>query len=121
MAIHQELKRLEGVAKNLGYEVVYCSRNRCVVDHKIITLDSRQSAIHKVFALAHEIGHAKTLQKCKKELKCLTREGNDRSWSTLESEFRAWAYADNLVRNMAMYSRDYLKFKHFHFGSYYRF
>ena len=117
----RNFKKLEGLANKLGYKVRLNRVNQCSVHDKLIKIDSRQRSDRRVFALAHELGHAKTLLTCKRKLGCLTSRGNDNTWSTLEAEFVAWEYADKEVKLLGLYGRDYLKFKHREFGAYYRY
>ena len=113
------LKDLEREAEQFGYRVLYKGTNRCTVYNATITVDPRQTQPNKVYALAHEVGHAKTLLSCHRQFGGLTKTGNDKSWSTLEAEFQAWEYADRLMKRFDMYDSHYLKFKHSSLAKYY--
>jgi len=110
---------LKHLAKSLGFVVIPGNRNTCRIAFKIITINFRQKIDKQVWALAHEIGHAKTLDDCAEELGSCVFVGPEHSWESQETEWRAWAVADKLMKKFALYTDDYLRYKHSCLSTYY--
>jgi hypothetical protein len=121
MNLSNAFDKLKEKAAKLGYTVQIKGFNQCAVHNKLITIDPRQRLENKLYALAHEIGHARTLRGLRRKFGCLTKHGNDKTWSTLESEFIAWHHADIMMKELDLYQREYIRFKHAALGCYYRY
>ena len=119
MDLSQKLAKLELLANKLGYRVVPSNENQCSFETKTIEINTRQRIEKRIFVLAHELGHVKTYRAFFKEFGEKRYYGNTRTWPVLESELRAWAIADRLIRKLDLYNADYLKCKHTKLRAYY--
>jgi len=119
MVLSQKLLRLDQLANKLGFKIIPGRESTCVIDDKIITVNTRQKPIKRVWSTAHEIGHALTLTRCISEVGKRAVTGASYEWPCLESEFRAWHAADKIVRKLGLYDAEYLKYKHSCIRSYY--
>lgn len=118
MGLSQKLQKLEKAANSIGYIVTPGRQNECRVDSRVITINTRQSLEKRAWALAHELGHAKTYKRCMEEVgeRACTHE---HEWPSLEWELRAWAVADKLLRKLNLFTKEYMQWKHACLRSYY--
>lgn len=120
MKLKKQLQKLERIASSLGFGVIYSNETNCSATDKVISVNANYTLRNKIYALAHEIGHAETLPDCQAAFGRLTPSGCDRSWSTREAEFCAWLAADLFANDLNFYDKYYLQFKHAHLASYYQ-
>lgn len=107
------------MASKLGFKVVAGNRNWCTLGKRTITINFRQNMYNCIYSLAHEIGHAKTLKSCVKDFGYSCAISKEKSYAGIESEFRAWCVADNLIRKLNLFGNDYVKYKHSCLRTYY--
>lgn len=119
MVLSQKLMKLEQLANKLGCIVIPGKRNIYLHRERIIVVNMRQKPLKRAWSIAHEIGHAMTLGASIQEFgnRMLTRM--DHTWPSVETEFRAWCKSDKLMRDLNLYSKEYLKYKHSCMRSYY--
>jgi hypothetical protein len=115
-------KRLEKLIRRssaIGFIVRYGKSDECKLRKKIIVINSRQKTIHKIFSLAHELGHALSDPKCIRDLGAASYTKRTGSWVSIEYEVRAWGIADKLLKKLDLYTLDYLAYKHKCLRAYY--
>jgi len=120
MALSRKLARLEKYATAIGYKIIPGKENACIPESKVITVNTRQKVIKRIWMIAHEIGHAVTIKKCIKEIGRRALTGANHEWPALEAELRAWRVTDKIIRTLKVYDEAYLKYKHSCIRSYYR-
>jgi len=110
---------------SLGYVVRPGLNNACMFSIKEVTYNNNQRYLKKIYAIAHELGHAATIGACKDEFgeKVITGRSDYTAtrWYILEAELRAWEFAEYLGRKFGFYGPKMLKYKHSCLRSYYRF
>lgn len=112
---YRELKKY---AEQRKYTVLPGRSNECKLSIKLITIKTNQKMYKKVFALAHEIGHAIRDPKNIQELGTASYFAHGQ-WMEFEYELRAWEFADKLAKRYEVYTKEYLQYKHACLKSYY--
>jgi len=111
--------KLEKLANELGCIVIPGRENTYLHKEKIIVVNMRQKPLKRAWSIAHEIGHAMTLGVCIQEFGNRMGTCTDYTWPSVETELRAWCKSDELMRDLKLYSKEYLKYKHSCIRSYY--
>jgi hypothetical protein len=75
--------------------------------------------LKRLWVIAHELGHALTLDQCIHNFGLRAATGAHHTWPSTESEVQAWHEADKIIKKLKLYTVDYLKFKHECLRSYY--
>lgn len=109
---------LKKYAERRKYTVLPGRSNECKLSVKLITIKTNQKMYKKVFALAHEIGHAIRDPKSIQELGTASYFAHGQ-WMEFEYEQRAWEFADKLAKRYEVYTKEYLQYKHACLKSYY--
>jgi len=119
------ISQLIEMGRSLGYVVRPGVRNCCSYGLKEITYNGKQKPLRKIFSLAHEIGHAVTHSECESTWGGKAIYGHSdyvpTRWYILESELKAWEFAEYLGRKMGFLGPKMMKYKHACLRTYYRF
>jgi len=120
MRIRTSVVKLKRLVHDLGYVIRSANVDMCDVPTKTIKINPRHTPRHRVYLLAHELGHAKTLRKCAMKFGHALADKSEKSYAVREAELLAWNYADGLMQQFGLYDKQYLKFKHSLLRLYYR-
>ena len=120
MRLRASTVKLKRLAHDLGYSIRPANVDMCDVPTKTIKINPRHSPRNRVYLLAHELGHAKTLRKCARKFGHALADKSEKSYAVREAEFLAWNYADGLMQQFGLYNKKYLQFKHSMLRLYYR-
>jgi hypothetical protein len=117
--IERAIQEIVKFAEIKGFIVRFSNKSEYVIDDNIIYVDSRTTPEKKLFLLAHEVGHALTLQLCIDRFGKKVLFGNESRWPALESEFAAWQKADEILAHLGLYTESYVRLKHKLLAGYY--